>query len=358
MVFVIVLAVVIGSIMIASAEKPKLDVDSHYDDEIVTSEKITVYGHVRGTGGVPVESVTVNGIKATGDPEWRAEVSLHPGSNPITVVATDEMGQSSSETITVYYQAPKDHEAPSAIPTPTPAPTVSISITSIPSGAKVRLDDSFKGITPTLVNVTVGSHKIEVTKEGYDIYSETKKIRLGDGEPEEMIIELEPLTNSIPVFSIPSGASVHLDNVFKGYTNCMLSEVVVGPHTITLKKSGYCDVIKNVSVPVGKALELHENLIECIHGSIDISSDPSGAKVYLDNVYTKDTPCMLSEVVVGNHTIKLTKLHYDDVIIRNLTLSVGETCPLHVNMTGYGSLYICSDPSEAKVYLDGDFKGD
>jgi hypothetical protein len=138
---------------------------------------------------------------------------------------------------------------------------VSISITTIPSGAEVRLDDFFKGITPTLVNVAEGSHKIEVTKEGYHIYSETKKIGLGDGKPEEMIIELESLTDSIHVFSTPSGASVHLDNEYKCDTNCTLSEVVVGPHTITLKKSGYCDVIKNVSVPVGKALELHEKSV-------------------------------------------------------------------------------------------------
>jgi len=324
---------------------------------------ITVSGTAAVIGEQYIDSVTVNDVQAGRD-TWSADITLTEGGNDITVVATTDTGQSNSTTITVYYQAPTtsptqtpiDHEAPSAIPTP----TVSISITTIPAGAEVRLDDFFKGITPTLVNVTVGSHEIEVTKEGYHSHSETKRIRLGDGKPEEMNIELEPLTNSIHVFSTPSGASVYLDNVYKRdtNTNCTLSEVVVGPHTITLKKSGYCDVIKNVSVPVGKALDLHENLIECIHGSIDISSDPSGAKVYLDNVFTKDTPCMLSEVVVGNHTIKLTKSDYDDVIIRNVSVSVGETCPLHVNMTGYGSLYICSDPSEAKVYLDGDFKGE
>jgi hypothetical protein len=173
MVFVIVLAVVIGSIMITTGE-PILDIDSHYDGEIVKSEKITVYGHVRGTGGVPVESVTVNGIKATGDPEWSAEVSLHSDSNLITVVATDEMGQSSSETITVVYnpptppsQPPRYDGAPSAIPTPTPTPTGSISVTTIPPGAKVWLDDFFKGTTPIRENVTEGYHEIKVIKEGY-----------------------------------------------------------------------------------------------------------------------------------------------------------------------------------------------
>jgi hypothetical protein len=357
--FVIGLAVVIGSIMIASAQEPLLFIDSPSDGESVDYDIITVSGRARGTDYAVLESVMVNDLLATGTILWHAEIALHPGSNPITVVATDDTGQNNSETITVYYQAPKDDEVPSAIPTPTPAPTVSISITSIPSGARVYLDGFFKGITPIRENVTDISLKIKVAKEGYHIYRETKKIRVGWGEPQELIIKLEPLTNSIYVFSTPSGASVHLDNVYKEDTNCTLREVAVGQHTITLKKSGYCDVIKNVSVPVGKALESHENLIACIYGSIDISSDPSGAKVYLDNVYMKDTPCMLNEVVVvGPHTIKLTKSDYDDEIIRNPPLSVGETCLLHVNMTGYGSFCISSNPSGASVYIDGNYIGE
>lgn len=78
--------------------------------------------------------------------------------------------------------------------------------------------------------------------------------------------------------------------------------------------------------------------------------------MYLDDVYMNDTPFML-KVVVGQHTIKLTKSGYDDEV-RNVTVSVAETLILHVNMTGYGSLYICSDPNEAKVYLDGVFAGE
>jgi hypothetical protein len=335
---VIGLAVVIGSIISATAEAPDLYIEYPTKDLMVESDTITFYGRVAGTGGASIESVKVDGVEAEGDLiRWKAEVSLDVGENPITVVATDEMGESNSTTITVYYQAPTtsptqtpiDHEAASAIPTPIP-PTGSISITSTPPGAEVYLDDfpTPKNTNITLENLTVGAHEIKVTKKGFRSEREYKYVRAG--RTEELNFVLEPLTASIFVYSTPPGASVYLDNVYKKDTNCTLSEVAVGPHTITLKKSGYCDVIKNVSVPVGKALDLHENLIECIHGSIDISSDPSGAKVYLDNVFTKE----------------------------NVSVSVGETCPLHVNMTGYGSLYICSDPSEAKVYLDGDFKGE
>ena len=79
--------------------------------------------------------------------------------------------------------------------------------------------------------------------------------------------------------------------------------------------------------------------------------------MYLDGDYTGKTPTNISKVALGNHTIKLTKSGYDDVI-KNVSVSVGETLSLHVKITGYGSLRICSYPSRAKVYLDGNYTGE
>jgi hypothetical protein len=355
---------------IAVTSLPILYILSPSDGETVYSNTITVSGTATARGASYIDSVTVNDVQA-GTESWRADISLNEGGNSIRVLATDIFGNTNTKIITVFYKThPPIHNGPKidnrTTPTPTPAstpastPTGRISITTIPSGAEVRLDDFFKGITPTLVNVTEGYHKIEVTKEGYDSHSETKRIRLGDGEPEEMIIELEPITGSIFVFSTPPGASVYLDDdiYMNKITPCVLSEVAVGPHSIKLTKSGYFTVTRNVSVYVGRTTRLDENLTGCpMYDSIDISSVPSGAKVYLDDVYTADTPCVLSEVDMGLHTIKLTKSDYFDVI-RNVSVSVGETQTLHENLTGYGPLSISSNPPGANVYLDGVYKGE
>jgi len=368
MIFVIGLTVVIGSIMVTSAgDLVILSINSPSEGEEVYSKMITVFGTAAATEGRYIVSVTVNNSLA-GKETWSDDISLYEGQNTIKIVATDNFGNTKTEIRTVDYiaptppptppsmspttpptQTPRDHEAPSAIPTPTPAPTVSISIATIPTGASVWLDDSYKGTTPIRENVTVGYHKIEVTKEGYDIYSETKKIRLGDGEPEEMIIELKQLTGSIYISSTPSGASVDLDNVdMKAITPCML-KVVVEPHTITLKKSGYFDAIRNVSVPADGPLSLHVTLRRCSY--INISSNPSGANVYIVGNYTGETTSAdISKVVVGNHTIKLTKFGYFNET-RKVDVSVAKTYPVHVNLRGYGYIDIASDPEGASVYL-------
>ena len=47
------------------------------------------------------------------------------------------------------------------------------------------------------------------------------------------------------------------------------------------------------------------------YGSIDVSSTPTGAKVFLDGADTGQvTPIVLTSIEVGDHTIKLTKYHY------------------------------------------------
>jgi len=45
--------------------------------------------------------------------------------------------------------------------------TVPLRIISVPAGAALKVDGKDSGITPVLVRFTVGSHQLELTKEGY-----------------------------------------------------------------------------------------------------------------------------------------------------------------------------------------------
>jgi hypothetical protein len=101
--------------------EPILYIDSHYDGERVYSEKITVSGRARGTGGAVVEKVTVNGVPTNDTTLWSAEVSLHTGSNTITVKATDNTGTSTEETIALIFKGEPTStlQTPTAMPTPT-----------------------------------------------------------------------------------------------------------------------------------------------------------------------------------------------------------------------------------------------
>ncbi len=157
----------------------------------------------------------------------------------------------------------------------------------------------------------------------------------------------------ISISSIPSGAKVYIDGVYKGTTPLFLS-VEEGKHTIKLTKEYYYDVEESVFVKIGETTYVSKTLKG--YGFIRVDSNPSGAKVYLDGVYKGETPLFLSKVAEGTHTIKLTKQYYNDVT-RTVSVSIGKTTHVYETLTGYGSISISSFPSGASVYLDGYYKG-
>jgi hypothetical protein len=94
------------------------------------------------------------------------------------------------------------------------------------------------------------------------------------------------------------------------------------------------------------------------HGRIVATSQPQGAKVYLDNVYKGKTPLNLDRVTAGQHRIKLVMAGYQDwssyVSVspsRTATVSA-DLIPLPV----YGSVSVYCNQGNARVYLDGSYK--
>lgn len=49
-----------------------------------------------------------------------------------------------------------------------PAKTVSVTVYSMPTGAKLKVDGKEAGITPSTITVSVGSHVLEFSKDGYN----------------------------------------------------------------------------------------------------------------------------------------------------------------------------------------------
>jgi hypothetical protein len=45
--------------------------------------------------------------------------------------------------------------------------TISLKVISVPPGANLRVDGQDAGLTPIMVNLTVGNHSLELSKEGF-----------------------------------------------------------------------------------------------------------------------------------------------------------------------------------------------
>ena len=113
----------------------------------------------------------------------------------------------------------------------------------------------------------------------------------------------------------------------------ILDGVSAGSHIVKLTMSGYADKEVSVNVIANDQIVVSETLTDVstpptpppqpTTGSIDISSSPSGATVYLDNTNKGTTPVILDDVSAGSYTVKLTMSNYIDKLV-NVDVIAGQ----------------------------------
>lgn len=173
---------------------PVITINQPDEGHIFTTDTITISGSASDESGI--YSVIVNGQHA-GTTSWEKSVSLYPGTNTIAIIATDNVGNAKTVYRTVTYLN-----------------TGYISVSSAPSGASIYLDGVYKGDTPkTISDVSTGYHTIELSKEGYQIWSTSVYVSPGDTETvsTSMGVTSEATPTIIPATS-PTPISTLMDS--------------------------------------------------------------------------------------------------------------------------------------------------
>jgi len=208
--------------------------------------------------------------------------------------------------------------------------TGSIYVTSSPSGATATLDNSRTGTTPnTFDSVATGSHTIQISRSGYQTYSGT--VQVSSGSTTTVSVSLPPISSSVGslyVASNPSGAQVYVDSAYRGTTPTTVGSLSPGTHAVLLRLSGYQDFSGTATIYAGQTTTMSANLVQVPPttsvGTLVISSSPSAAEVYVDNVFRGYTPLTLNDVSPGSHGITLSLAGYQNWL-GNVQVSTGQT---------------------------------
>ncbi|NMG82596.1 MAG: PEGA domain-containing protein, partial [Methanosarcinales archaeon] len=133
------------------------------------------------------------------------------------------------------------------------------SVSSTPSGASIYLDGAYKGTTPkTIRSVPIGSHTVGISKEGY--HDETKSVSVKQDQTTSVAVHLTLQTGSIDIVG-PDGASVYLDDVYKGTAPTTISNIPVGTYKITVEKFGYTTWRQTVNVRSRSAVTVTPDMV-------------------------------------------------------------------------------------------------
>lgn len=150
--------------------------------------------------------------------------------------------------------------------------TGSLHITSSPARAEVWLNNKYRGKTPSsgyldISNLVPDTYDLLVSYSGYISYSRT--IDVGQNEVRTMNVVLSRFEEEQPIYTVspvgvsamsigsePAGASILLNNEYRGISPVTLSNVVPGEYTLILQKTGYNDFISKVQVIQGQTLPI------------------------------------------------------------------------------------------------------
>ncbi|MDP6525877.1 MAG: PEGA domain-containing protein [Kiritimatiellia bacterium] len=216
-------------------------------------------------------------IVLTSDPEGaRAIVNgIDRGATPCTIDRIPE-GESSIEIKLDGYEAYKrtvrlatgESQELEVVLVPIPA---SLLVVSIPKGARVYIDNQFKGEAPiTIEDLAPGEYRVRAELPGHEVGARTITLARAQALTEEF--RLAGNTGTIELTTEPAGISISVDGIAVGTTVAKpdqtdrVSEIynvdliALGHHEIQLSKKGYYAITLPITVEKGKKLTIHKQL--------------------------------------------------------------------------------------------------
>ena len=127
-----------------------------------------------------------------------------------------------------------------------------------------------------------------------------RQLEVVAGRAQTVQLTPQPIYGSASVDSDPMGAEIWIDGKQYGVTPNVVERLLVGSHTLVLKKSGYADLQQQFSVEEGKEASLSVKLPT--GRSVQFTSEKPGMQIIVDGKKLGTTP-LTAVVGIGHHSV-------------------------------------------------------
>lgn len=164
---------------------------------------------------------------------------------------------------------------------------------------------------------------------------------------------------TLEVSSIPPGAEVYLNDEYIGNTPLTIPGLYPGIHYVRLEMTGYESWEKIFEIKGGETTYVSHSLETSVGEAYSINTEPDGAEIYIDGEFQGYSDTVLYQLPAGQHEVTLVLEGYSDYrktvyIQEDMSQSLTHVFePLPTT----GTIIIESAPSNADVYLNGDYRG-
>jgi len=280
---------------------------------------------------------------------WDVTDSIIPGEDS-TLSYKEGAGASSEYSSGAYFKIPLallSYRLPER-------PVGMLEVTSNPLGADITIDDEETGMrTNTTINgLSVGEHTVMVSLANNQSFREPdeRQVVIHKNEGANLHFDFEQINGSIDISSEPGGAWVYLDGINQSVqTDILLEDIMIGDHTVSLKKTGYETWEDTITVSEDQTETITEALIE---GGGNQTAGKTGESEQYG--YGGRSLSLYRHGTVNGGLVIADSSDYSGLLEKGMS----KAYPVAVNLSGYvtvtdGRLYVYSTWS----YNTGNLKG-
>lgn len=180
-------------------------------------------------------------------------------------------------------------------------PNFSTMTLTVENNAEIYINEEFKGNGRWVGDLKAGEYVVECRLKNHRNSSQRLYVEANDNRTVKLTSPT-PITGFISASSTPSGAVIEVDGKPSGVTPRNIKGILIGKHTVRISKENYTSVTREIEVKEGETVNLNVTLDNM--SKFTVSSNPSGATLYIDGVLKGRTPRLL-EMKSGYYNLEL-----------------------------------------------------
>lgn len=224
------------------------------------------------------------------------------------------------------------------------------------AGAEIYVNDKKVGIAPyRSERMECGDdYRLMISNgELYKTYSSTFAITRGDTTKLSPKLESNFAETTIKV---DGDAEILINNVSRGH-GTWVGPLRAGNYDVECRLPSHKPSTKQITVKANISETFLMDKPTPIEGSLYVNTNPSGAKIIIDD---KDmgvtTPRNIDNILIGHHKVRIMLANHRTETF-DVDILQGETTQLDVKLSDIADITIESTPSSASLYINGSYAG-
>ena len=216
------------------------------------------------------------------------------------------------------------------------------------NGAKVYIDNSgtAAGTTPfTTDRLAGGSHNLLLQLSQYESHRMSVDVP-SDGSTQKLAVPMTPNFGTLTVAS-SKGSHIYVNNEDKGESP-WTGRLSAGQHVVEARLASHRPTSQRVDVVRGETQSIELAAPTPIYGSLNVSSKPAGADVYVDGTKVGSTPDVFTSILEGTRSVELRKSGYD-AYTAQVNVTEGKVSDLGATLVANGQSKSKSEPKQVSV---------